>query len=97
MTWGSRDSVVLRPDTILGLGVIRLKPPMAALSESSGLQDDARLTNIYIPCVPHTRTPLGLVHIFVDSIEKNFSSEDSLYDCLLASFLIVQQQSFFFI
>jgi hypothetical protein len=70
---------------------------MAALSESSGLQDDARLTNIYIPCVPQTRTPLGLVHIFVDSIEKIFSSEDSLYDGLLASFLTAQQQSFFLI
>jgi hypothetical protein len=70
---------------------------MAALSESSGLEDDARLTNIYIPCVPHTRTPLGLLHIFVDSIEKFFSFEDSLYHGLLASFLTAQQQSLFFI
>jgi hypothetical protein len=61
---------------------------MAALSESSGLQDDARLTNSYIPFHPNTCTPLGLLHIFVDSIEKKNFSGDSLYDGPLASFLL---------
>lgn len=47
---------------------------MAALLVLSGLQDDARLTISYIPCLPDTHTPLNLLHSFVDSIEK-FSLE----------------------
>lgn len=87
MTWGTRDFGYFGPDAIPGAGVIRpffaQSPPMAALSESSGLQDDARLTNSYIPFHPDTRTPLGLLHIFVDSIEKKFSVETRCTTVLL--------------
>ena len=88
MTRGSRDSVLLRPDSILGVGVIRpflaQKGPMAALSALSGLQDDARLIPVIYPASQRRTPPVAWCIALLTRLKKFFIG-GSLYDSLLAS------------